>query len=143
MNPISQQSQNQYYNSTPVLSAPPITRNVAEELLQPNKFSLASLDERRKLYVGKIPKGISDELMERLLRCCGNMVLWKRSTDASGEPKAFGFAEYDSIEGIFAALKILNNLPLLENRLLVKADEKTTQFVNDWKDLKKADWISK
>ena len=94
------------------------------------------------MYVGKIPKGISDDFMERLLRSCGSLKTWKRPTDASGEPKAFGFAEYDSIEPIFACLKILNNLPLYESRLIVKADEKTTAFLKDWVELKKVDYIS-
>jgi RNA recognition motif-containing protein len=56
------------------------------------------------------------------LKCCGPIVSWKRSTDANGEPKAFGFAEFENVEAIFASLKILNNLPILETRLLVKAD---------------------
>jgi len=95
------------------------------------------------LYIGKLPKGISDEFVERLLKCCGNLVSWKRSTDGSGEPKAFGFVEFESIEPVFACLKIVNNLPLFDSRLIVKANEKTTQFLNDWKELKKMDWISK
>ena len=83
------------------------------------------MEEHRKLYVGKIPKGVTDEFLERLFRCCGNLMSWKRSTDASGEPRAFGFVEFDSIEAIFTSLKILNNLPLLDSRLLVKSNEKT------------------
>lgn len=63
--------------------------------------------------------------MERLLSCCGNVISWKRSTDANGEPKAFGFAEYETIEAVFSCLKIINNLPINDSRLLVKADQKT------------------
>lgn len=81
--------------------------------------------------------------MERLLSCCGPLKSWKRSTDASGEPKAFGFAEYESIQSVFACQKILNNLPLFDSRVLVKADQKTNQFLTDWKDLKKEEWMSK
>lgn len=92
--------------------------------------------------MGKIPKGVTDDFMERLFRCCGSLVSWKRPTDASGEPKQFGFVEFDNIESTFACLKIINNLPLMENRILVKANEKTTQFLNDWRELKKMDWIS-
>lgn len=81
--------------------------------------------------------------MERLFKCCGNVLSWKRSTDASGDPKAFGFVEFESVEAVFACMKILNNLPLYEQRLLVKANDKTNQFLNDWKELKKMDWIAK
>lgn len=81
--------------------------------------------------------------MERLLKCCGNLTNWKRSTDANGELKAFGFAEFENVEAVFACLKIINNLGILDNKLLVKADEKTTQFLTDWKDLKKMEWVSK
>lgn len=102
-----------------------------------------SVEENRKVFVGKIPKGISDDFMERLLRCCGPLKLWRRSTDATGENRAFGFAEYEQIESVFASQKILNGLPLDESRISVKADQKTNQFLKDWKDLKKMEWIAK
>ena len=61
-----------------------------------------SVEENRKVFVGKIPKGISDDFMERLLRCCGTLTQWKRTTDASGEGRPFGYAEYEQIESVFA-----------------------------------------
>jgi RNA recognition motif-containing protein len=104
---------------------------VAEDLIQPVKLSFT--EEPRKLYIGRLPKGTSDELVERLLRYCGDLKSWKRSKDASGEPKAFGFAEFDNLEAVFAVLKLLNNAALtvdgVTSRLLVKADEKTTSFL--------------
>jgi RNA recognition motif-containing protein len=100
----------------------PIQKSAAEELLAPTKISLASNEESKKVFVGKIPKGVSDDFMERLLRCCGPVTSWKRSTDASGEPKAFGFGEFENIESVFACQKIINNLPLFDGRLQVKAD---------------------
>ena len=106
-------------------------------------LTAAAIEENRKVYVGKIPKGISDEFMERLLKSCGSMLSWKRTSDANGEKKAFGFAEYEHIESVFACLKIINNLPLAESRLIVKADTKNCQFLTDWKELKKMEWISK
>lgn len=59
------------------------------------------------------------------MKCCGPLVSWKRSADASGEQRAFGFAEFEHTDSVFACLKILNNLPLFESRLQVKADQKT------------------
>jgi RNA-binding protein 25 len=103
-------------------------RSVAEDLIQPVRLSFS--DEIRKLYIGRLPKGTTEDLIEKLLKCCGDLKGWKRSKDASGEPKAFGFAEFDNLEAVFAALKLLNNAALtvdgITSRLLVKADEKTT-----------------
>ena len=94
-----------------------------------------------------MPKGTSDDLVEKLLRLCGDLKSWKRSKDASGEPKAFGFAEFDNLEAVFAVLKLLNNAALtvdgVTSRLLVKADEKTTTFLQGWVEIKKSEWIAK
>ena len=127
--------------TTILLNPPPTQRSVAEDLLRPS--ANLNIEEHRKLYIGKIPKGVTDDFMERLFRCCGILKSWKRSTDAAGEPKAFGFVEFENVESVFACLKIINNLPLMESRLMVKANDKTNQFLNDWKELKKMDWLSK
>jgi RNA recognition motif-containing protein len=120
-------------------------RSVAEDLIQPVKLSFT--DEPRKLYVGRLPKGTTDDHIEKLLRLCGDLKSWKRSKDASGEPKAFGFAEFDNLEAVFAVLKLLNNAALtidsVTSRLLVKADEKTTTFLQGWVEIKKSEWIAK
>lgn len=96
-------------------------------------MKLSFNDEPRKLYIGRLPKGTTDEYFERLLKSCGELKAWKRSKDASGEPKAFGYAEFDSLEAVFAVLKLLNNAAVTADkstsRILVKADEKTTQFL--------------
>jgi hypothetical protein len=48
---------------------------------------MAKLEENKKVFVGKIPAGLSDEFMTQLLSCCGPLISWKRQTDASGVPK--------------------------------------------------------
>ncbi len=81
--------------------------SLADEHLLPARLSFT--DEPRKVYVGRIPKGAPDSLMETLLKtCCGDISLgngtlksWKRSFDAAGVPKAFGFAEFDSLEVVY------------------------------------------
>jgi len=52
-------------------------------------------------------------------------------------------AEFDCIESVFACLKTMNNLKLYENTILVKADTKTQEFLTEWVDAKKDQWISK
>jgi hypothetical protein len=104
-------------------------------------------DEPKKLYVGRLPKGATDDYIERLLRVCGDLKSWKRSRDASGDPKAFGFAEFDSLEAVFTVLKLLNNAPITvestTSRILVKSDEKTMAFLQGWVDIKRHEWTSK
>jgi hypothetical protein len=39
----------------------------------------------RTVYVGRIPKGVSDETIERLLRCAGALRNWERVLKADGE----------------------------------------------------------
>ena len=120
-------------------------RSVAEDMLQPSRLSFT--DEPRKLYIGRIPKGATDDYMEKLLRCCGDLKSWKRSRDASGDPKAFGFAEFDNLEAVFAVLKFLNNTCITADgttsRILVKCDEKATQFLTGWVEIKKEEWFGK
>ncbi len=108
---------------------------MAVEHVQPARITFS--DEPRKLYLGRIPKGTPDSLIETLLKtCCENMPAaqgsgttfksWKRTVDGSGEPRAFGFAEFDSVEGVFSILKLLNNAAMTFNnstsRLLVNTD---------------------
>eukprot|EP00347_Sterkiella_histriomuscorum_P022680 403337558 len=139
---MPQNMSNQQPTTTTILvNPPPSQRSIAEQYLKP--IPTLNMEENRKLYVGKIPKNVTDDFMERLFRCCGQLISWKRSTDASGEPKAFGFVEFENIESVFACLKIINNLPLMDSRIIVKANEKTNQFLNDWRELKKMDWLSK
>jgi RNA recognition motif-containing protein len=51
-----------------MFNAPQTKKSLAEELIQPAKLSFS--DEPRKLYVGRIPKGASDEFIERIFRLC-------------------------------------------------------------------------
>ena len=51
------------------------------------------------------------------------------------------------MEAAFAVLKFLDNVPMTAgsttSRLLVKADEKTTNFLKNWVEIKKQEWIAK
>ena len=89
----------------------------ALDLLKPTQEK--DLEEQKKVYVGKIPKGVSDTFMERLLKICGPVASWKRSTDANGEPRGFGFCEYEEVESMLVCLKVMNNLNLFDSRLIV------------------------
>ena len=127
--------------------------SIAEEHIQPARLSFS--DEPRKVYIGRIPKNTPDALIENLLRiCCGNpakgngtLKVWKRSQDGAGNPKAFGIAEFDSLEVVFVVHRLLNNSPMTfegsTSRLLVNLDEKTKQFLSGWSEIKKQEWLAK
>lgn len=81
-------------------------------------------------YVGNIPDGVTDEVMEGLLYSCGPVARWRRVFDASNMPKSFGFCEFGSADAMGRALAILHDLPLLGGkRLIVKIDDATVAYL--------------
>jgi len=62
-------------------------------------------------------------LLERILKLCGPLLNWKRSIADPSKPQTFGLAEFDSLESVYVCTKILNNLTIFENNILVKADK--------------------
>jgi len=82
------------------------------------------------LYVGKIALSVDEDTMRQLLQACGPVRSWKRVTDpSSGKPKGFGFCEYEDIEGVLCALRLLNNLNLDGQELLLKPNTATTRYI--------------
>ena len=82
-------------------------------------------------------------MLERLLKACGPLISWKRSTANPDRPQSFGLAEFDCIESVFAAVKTMNNLKLYQNTILVKADQKTQSYFEDWVAEKKTKWLAR
>ncbi|ODO12075.1 hypothetical protein I350_00860 [Cryptococcus amylolentus CBS 6273] len=97
-----------------------------------------------KVFVGGIAPGISDETLTNLLNACGPLYELKRVIGASGKPQAFGFASFENPEIVLRAIRCLNGVELPDitpqgkadgapkKKLVVKADEKTTDFLNDF-----------
>ena len=75
---------------------------------------------KRSVFVSKIARQVSNSLLERLLKACGPLISWKRSTADAARPQTFGVAEFDSVESVFACLKMLNNMKLFDNTIMVK-----------------------
>ncbi|CAG8462042.1 2196_t:CDS:10 [Paraglomus occultum] len=102
------------------------------------------------LFIGGISTGVTDEWMEKVLKTCGALKAWKRVKDQSGNPKAFGFAEYANADSVLRALRVLGGegaaderkdngvvLPALEEgtspkKLLVRADEETRKYLDQY-----------
>lgn len=113
-----------------------------EEQIKPSPFGQLSIQDINKVFISKIPKGVSDEFMERIIKSCGQLNSWKRITDSQGELKTFGYAEMKTWEGVFGVFKILSSYEVFENKLTVKVDTKAEALIDDWVNLKKAEWIS-
>jgi RNA recognition motif-containing protein len=99
-------------NANPLTQMPLATSSNIMNLL--NKSVAAPTGEYRKVYVGKIPPGISDTFILKLLETCGNVASWKRGTDHNARPRGFGFCEYHSVESMLKCLRLLNHLKLEE-----------------------------
>ncbi len=58
-------------------------------------------------------------------------------------PQAFGVAEFDSVESVFACLKMLNNLKIYDNTIMVKTATATSEAIDKWIAMKREEWISR
>jgi RNA recognition motif-containing protein len=96
-----------------------------------------------KVYIGKIPNGLSDYFMEQLFLECGPINSWRRILDSSGKPLTFGFVEFTSVEGMLRCLRLMNNLQIQSSKLVCRVDTQTEFFIKEWSDLKRADWERK
>ncbi|KAI9266749.1 hypothetical protein BDA99DRAFT_506588 [Phascolomyces articulosus] len=95
------------------------------------------------LFVGAIAPGITDVCLEKLLKAGGNLKTWKRMKDPEGNPKGFGFAEYEDPESVLRTLRVLGGenethqgLTLtamdgsgVQKKLIVKADDNVRNYL--------------
>ena len=98
--------------------------------------------ERCKIWVGKIPEGISETFMRKLLECCGQVTSWRRVTNSSGKLNSFGFCEYSTVESILKCLRLLNGYPLGNSELQIKIGKETEEYLKKWRERKKIEWIN-
>ena len=100
-------------------------------------------DRSTKVYIGKIPQGISDYFMEQMFLECGPVSCWRRMLDSSGKPLPYGFADFYTVEGMLRCLRLLNGLFLKNCKLVCRIDLQTEFFIKEWADLKRAEWERK
>jgi RNA-binding protein 25 len=86
--------------------------------------------EIKKVWVSHIPPSLSDTFMLKLLETCGPVASWKRTTDQNGRPKGFGFCEFQTVEGMLKALRLLNHLKLEEGYELSVSKIILLKFIN-------------
>eukprot|EP00004_Rigifila_ramosa_P002942 TRINITY_DN1302_c0_g1_i1.p1 TRINITY_DN1302_c0_g1~~TRINITY_DN1302_c0_g1_i1.p1 ORF type:complete len:633 (+),score=156.71 TRINITY_DN1302_c0_g1_i1:140-1900(+) len=80
-------------------------------------------NEKLVVFVGKLAVGVSDMLIRSLLDTMGTVVSWKRQ-------KVFGFCEFQSIDNVRRALRLLNGFTVCGQPILVKVDEKIQRVLD-------------
>ena len=90
------------------------------------------------LYVGKIAASVPDDVIKTLLESCGPVKSWKPMQDPeTNKSKGFGFCEYETAEGVLRALRLLHNLSLDGQELLLKCNTATQRYIDDYQANKK------
>ena len=81
------------------------------------------------LYVGKIAPTMPEDVIRSLLEACGTVKSWKPVLNEDGSPKGFGFCEYQSPDAVTRALRLLNNLKVDGQELLLKCTSATERYI--------------
>ncbi|RKF57894.1 U1 snRNP-associated protein usp107 [Golovinomyces cichoracearum] len=123
-------------------------RQILMSLIPPTKEEIV-----RTIFIAGITEGVGDDGIERILSAAGKFRRWDRATDAEGKPCSFGFAQYEDVESLSTAVKILKDIeiPLKKQtpddqvqkeepdlstvekgKLLVFVDDNSMNYLADW-----------
>ncbi|XP_076919567.1 RNA-binding motif protein 25-like isoform X2 [Bidens hawaiensis] len=92
------------------------------------------------IYVGKIASTVDNDFMLSLLQLCGPVKSWKRVPDpTTGALKGFGFCEFESVEGVLRALRLLSKLSIDGQELMLNFDKATKEYLKRFVEKKKED----
>jgi RNA-binding protein 25 len=72
---------------------------------------------------------VPDDVIRELLEACGQIKKWNPVKEPSGQSKGFGFCEYVDGEGALRSLRLLNNLKLDGQELLLKPNTATHKYL--------------
>ena len=135
-------SNNPINNINPQMKIPMMGIPVIFSPYMYNSQDQTPVGERCKIWVGKIPEGISETFIRKLLECCGQVTSWRRLTNSSGKLNSFGFCEYSTVESILKCLRLLNGYPLGNSELQIKIGKETEEYLKKWRERKKIEWIN-
>ncbi|KAF3200964.1 Transcriptional activator of fatty acid utilization [Orbilia oligospora] len=77
-------------------------------------FIPPTIDEQLKsVFVGSLPPFFEDQWIERILKAAGPVRRWIRVSDEGGKPRNYGFCEYETFEGVLAALTAIHELSII------------------------------
>ncbi|XP_019423641.1 PREDICTED: RNA-binding protein 25-like isoform X3 [Lupinus angustifolius] len=89
------------------------------------------------VYVGKIAPTVENDFMLNLFQLCGPVKSWKRPQDlSSGNPKGFGFCEFESDEGVLRALRLLTKLNIDGQELTLNVNSTMKEYLKQYVDKK-------
>ena len=141
-NPLNNPINNPINNSNPQMKMPMMGIPVIFSPYMYNTQDQTPVGEKCKIWVGKIPEGISETFIRKLLECCGQVTSWRRVTNSSGKLNSFGFCEYSTVESILKCLRLLNGYPLGNSELQIKIGKETEEYLKKWRERKKIEWIN-
>ncbi|KAK7539752.1 uncharacterized protein J3D65DRAFT_666443 [Phyllosticta citribraziliensis] len=103
----------------------------------------------RTIFVSSIPEAVTNDDLERILTCAGNLRRWDRPVNSENTFCNFGFAEYEDAESLETAAAILEDgvqVPakkpekikaedeeLEMAHLAVKVDNASLKYAEEWK----------
>ena len=117
-------------------------KSLASDLLISTRIPVEKQQLLNKtVFISKIPKQASNQLLERLLKLCGTLLNWKRSVDPA-KPSSFGLAEFEDLESVYVCYRIIHNLTLFDNNILVRVNDKTLSYLQEWAQQKEEEWVS-
>ncbi|KAK9050947.1 hypothetical protein SSX86_027572 [Deinandra increscens subsp. villosa] len=105
----------------------------------PINLAIAQIEKpMTTIYVGKIASTVDNDFMLSLLQLCGPVKSWKRVPDpTTGALKGFGFCEFESVEGVLRALRLLSKLSIDGQELMLNFDKATKEYLKRFVEKKK------
>jgi len=111
------------YAAPPPAQIPMLARPItAGPVLAPNLTEQKAIT----LYVGHLSSKVKDEFFKTLLSYCGSQRSWKRVTSS------FGFVEFQNPDGALRAIRVLGDRELFGKKLLINADKKTKEVLDQY-----------
>lgn len=127
---------NSDYGFYPGLLPPPAMSQSQVMSMPPEPVRTIPSGPSITVFVGSITDRASDMLVRQMLSKCGNVNIWKRVQGANGKLQAFGFCDYADPESAMRAIRVLHDFEIADKKLVVKADAKAKEKLDDYVKLK-------
>ncbi|XP_044492125.1 RNA-binding protein 25-like isoform X2 [Mangifera indica] len=121
----------------PGVARPPVpgiagVRPIIPPVVRPTGFPVGTPAEKPEttVYVGKIASTADNDFMLSLLQVCGPVKSWKRPQHPSnGTLKGFGFCEFESVEAVLRALRLLSKFNIDGQELMLNVTQATRDYL--------------
>lgn len=124
------------YGFYPGLLPPPAMSQMSLISAPPEPMRTVPAGPSITVFVGSITDRASDILVRQILSKCGNVNIWKRVQGANGKLQAFGFCDFVDPESAMRTIRILHDFEIADKKLVVKADAKAKEKLDDYVRLK-------